>query len=164
MYDYFGDKIPPYTNPVDELIKLMHAKEKPDKSDLAKQQVLFDDYDTKLRGGILKTIQELKESSPPLDDHKLDKFRASSFSTQYGQLMIRAFRNLIRNTTFTRVRIGQIIILGALIDILFCNKNSYGEGDVRDKNGAFFFICTAQFMLAIQSVLLTCIYLILSSI
>ena len=30
------------------------------------------------------------------------------------------------------------------------------DDDVKDKNGVFFFICTSQLMLSVQSVLLTC--------
>jgi len=136
----------------------MHAKEKPDAKDIETQRDLFKKYDDIRRVAIKTEMTELKEQSAPIDKKTLDEFRASGFCLQFEQLILRSFRNLIRNTTFTRVRVGQIVILGILLDILFWNKSSYSEGDVRDKNGAFFFICTSQFMLAIQSVLLTCIF------
>ena len=159
IYDYFkmvGREIPPYTNPADQLIKLMHAKEKPDLEDIKMQNELFDCYDKHLRGGIQQDVTQLKEQTPPLDTKRLNLFRASDFLLQFNQLTIRAFKNMIRNVTFIKVRFIQIIILGILLDLLFWNKRSYDEGDVRDKNGAFFFICTLQFMLSIQSVVLTC--------
>lgn len=158
LYTYFseiGKPIPEYTNPADQLIKLMHAKEKKEDDDIKMQNELFENYDTKLRPAIMADMKSLKEKAPPMDKHALGQFRASGFWLQFEQLMYRAFKNVIRNTTFTKVRVGQIVILGILLDILFWNKETYDEGDVRDKNGAYFFICTSQFMLAIQSVLLT---------
>lgn len=135
----------------------MHAKENPTPEDIDDQNKLFQSYNVELRGQIEASIPVEKEKALPLNNERLDKYRASNFVLQFKELMLRSFRNLVRNTTFTRVRVGQIVILGILLDILFWNKSTYNEGDVRDKNGAFFFICTAQFMLAIQSVLLTCI-------
>ncbi len=162
LYDYFkkiGKEIPAYTNPADQLIKLMHAKEKPDPEDIKMQNELFESYDANIRSAIKADIKEVSDKAPKIDSAVMKSFRASSFTLQFEQLLIRAFRNMIRNTTFTRVRVGQIIILGVLLDILFWNKESYSYEDVKDKNGAFFFICTSQFMLSIQSVLLTCITL-----
>lgn len=86
----------------------------------------------------------------------MTEFRQSSFALQFMLLLERCSLCLVRNTTFIRVRIAQTIILGLLIDILFWGRNTWSQSDVRDKNGALFFICTSQFMLSIQAVLLTC--------
>lgn len=149
-------EIPKYTNPADYLIKAIHAKENPDKEDIKQQNILFKEYDDRLKQGIFNEMDELQKLSSELNQDKLKEFRVSSFGLQFCQLLKRCSLNLIRNATLTRVRTGQIIILGILIDILFWNKSSYSQGDVRDKNGALFFISVSQFMLSIQSVLLTC--------
>jgi hypothetical protein len=114
-------------------------------------------YETILRKGIENEMSELKKNSPPLDESKMLEFRNSSFGLQFSLLMHRCFLCLFRNVTFIRVRTAQTIILGLLIDILFWGRNTWSQTDVRDKNGALFFICTSQFMLSIQAVLLTCI-------
>lgn len=151
-----GHDIPPYTNPADQLIKVMHAKEKPEPEDLRMQEELFDNYNRHIRSSIEDEIAEAEKESIPLNKKRLNQFRASSFCMQFQQLMSRAFKNLLRNITFTRVRIGQVIVVGILMDILFWNKSGYGQDHVRAKGGAFFFMCTSQLMLSIQSVLLTC--------
>jgi hypothetical protein len=159
LYEYFqeiGNAIPKYTNPADHLIKLIHAKEKPDQKDIELQNKFFQNYDTILKPKIAKEMTEIKSKVNELDKKRLQGFRVSSFGLQFQQLMIRAFRNTCRNPTFTRVRTIQTIILGILNLILFWNKSTYGMQDVKDKNGCLFFVCTSQFMLAIQSVLLTC--------
>ena len=138
----------------------MHAKEKPDPEDIKTQNELFESYNINLRKAIEDEIPSLEAKAVPLDQQRLSKFRASTFMTQFKQLIYRAFKNLSRNTTFTRVRVGQIVVLGILMDILFWDKRGYDKGNVNDKNGAYFFICNSQLMLSIQSVLLTCILLI----
>ncbi len=159
IYDYFkriGREIPAYTNPADQLIKLMHAKEDPDPEDIKQQSELFDSYDTNLRKNVLADVAEQTEKAAKLDDSKLAQFRDSSFGLQFKQLLGRSFKNVVRNPTLTRVRVLQMIALAILMDLIFWNKESYERGDVKDKNGAIFFILTSQFMLAVQSVLLTC--------
>jgi hypothetical protein len=158
-----GHEIPAYTNPADQLIKLMHAKEKPDPDDIKMQEELFNNYNQHIRASIENEVAEAEKESLQLNKKRLSQFRASSFCTQFQQLILRAFKNLLRNTTFTRVRIGQVIVIGILMIILFWNKKGYGQDNVNGKNGAFFFICTSQLMLSIQSVLLTCTLSILTN-
>lgn len=159
LYSYFqdiGDPITAHTNPADELIKKLHAKENSTPDECKARQKFYLCYEEKIRDNIKNEIGVEQQNAQDMDSGVLKKFRATGFGLQFGQLIVRATRNLFRNTTFTKVRIGQTVVLGIIIDLLFWNKSSYSEGDVKDKNGAFFFICTAQFMLAIQSVLLTC--------
>jgi len=159
IYDYFssiGREIPAYVNPADRLIKIMHTKEKPDSNELKLQQELYTSYNKHSRSLIQNEIDEAVSKAEALDTKQLAKLRASSFWEQYKELMTRAFRNLTRNTNFLIVTVGQTIVLGLVLVILFWNKEGYEYNRVRGKNGAFFFISTAQFILSIQSVLLTC--------
>lgn len=159
VYDYFkmiGREIPPYTNPADQLIKIMHAKEKPTKEDIRGQNELFESYNKHLRPAIESQIPDLVKSAVALKQDKLSEFRATSFSLQFDQLLNRAFKNVIRNSTFTTVRIVQTVVIAVLLCLLYWRKTDLDYDDIRDKNSALFFICTCQFMLSIQSVLLTC--------
>jgi len=151
-----GYPIPAYTNPADQLIKVMHAKDKPEPEDIEKQEELFENYNKYIRPTIESEMKEAEEKSEPLNKKRLSQFRASSFGTQFQQLMHRAFINLVRNTTLTRVRIGQVVVLGIIMNILFWNKRGYDKENVSQKNGAFFFVCVSQLMLSVQSVMLTC--------
>lgn len=151
-----GHEIPPYTNPADQLIKLMHAKEKPEPEDIKEQEELFANYNRHLRSAIEDEMKEAESRSQPLNKEQLTKFRASSFATQFHNLMVRASKNLVRNITISRVRIAQVVFLGIFMDILFWNKDGYDLENVESKNGAFFFICMSQLMLSLQSVILTC--------
>jgi len=151
-----GYEIPPYTNPADQLIKVMHAKEKPDSEDIKIQEELFNNYDQHIRASIKNEVAEAGKESLPLNKERLSQFRASGFCTQSQQLTLRAVKNLLRNITFTRVRIGQVVVVGILMIILFWNRSGYDRDNVNSKNGALFFICTSQLMLSIQSVILTC--------
>ncbi len=101
----------------------------------------------------------LVEAAPKINQVRLQQFRESSFMLQLEQLVYRAAKNLIRNPTFTRVRLGQTILLAIFIAIVFWNKSGWARTEVRDKNGAMMFMSTAQFMLSIQTVILTCIFL-----
>ena len=152
-------EIPPYTNPADQLIKIMHSKEKPDPEDIRNQEELFDSYNNHLRGKILDSMPDLSSKSQELDVKKITQLRASGFCDQFKHLMGRSFKNLIRNTGFIQAKIGQIIVLGVVMDILFWNKKAVDYQTVRDKIGAFAFIAISQFMLSVQAVVLTCIYL-----
>lgn len=159
IYDYFkmiGHEIPAYTNPADQLIKVMHAKEKPEPSDIKEQEELFLNYDKHLRPDIEVEIQEAEKNVQPLSKEKLSQFRATSFKTQFQHLMKRTMTNLVRNVTLSRVRIGQTVAMALIMDILFWNKEGYEQKEVSEKNGALFFVCTSQLMLSIQSVILTC--------
>lgn len=158
IYEYFASinhPIPPYTNPADQLIKVMHAKEKPDQEDLNRQKALFDNYNSLLRKEIEESMPELAKQASPLDSERLKQFRISSMSLQLHQLLGRAFRNLIRNSTFTTVRIVQTVVLSILLMLLYWRKTDFDYLGVRDKNSALFFVCNCQFMFSIQSVLLT---------
>lgn len=151
-----GREIPPYMNPADQLIKIMHAKEKPSEEDIKNQSELFDNYNKYLRNGIAEEIPELVKSAPTLSPESFAQFRSTTFGLQFQQLLIRATKNLIRNSTFTTVRIVQTLVLSVLLLLLYWRRTNDDYFDVRDRNSALFFISNCQFMLAFQCVLLTC--------
>ena len=123
LYAYFKDtvhdEIHTHTNPADELIKKLHAKENSTPAECEARKKFYLCYDENLKQGIQNEIAELKQSSDEMNEEVLKKFRATGFGLQFGQLILRASRNLVRNTTFTKVRIGQTVILGIIIDLLF---------------------------------------------
>eukprot|EP00826_Nyctotherus_ovalis_P052896 TRINITY_DN678_c0_g1_i8.p1 TRINITY_DN678_c0_g1~~TRINITY_DN678_c0_g1_i8.p1 ORF type:complete len:598 (+),score=123.39 TRINITY_DN678_c0_g1_i8:364-2157(+) len=159
IYDYFkmiGKEIPPYMNPADQLIKIMHAKEKPSEEDIQRQNELFDNYNKHLRDGIAQEIPNLVKEAPVLHEEQFKQFRSTTFGLQFQQLLVRATKNLLRNSTFTTVRIVQTLVLSVLLLLLYWRRTKDDYFDVRDRNSALFFICNCQFMLAFQCVLLTC--------
>lgn len=159
IYDYFkmiGKEIPPYMNPADQLIKVMHVKEKPSEEDAKRQNELFDNYNKYLRTGIAEEILKLASEAPSLSQEALSQFRSTTFGLQFQQLLIRASKNLIRNSTFTTVRIVQTLVLSVLLLLLYWRRTNNDFADVRDRNSGLFFISNSQFMLSFQCVLLTC--------
>lgn len=159
IYDYFkmiGNEIPPYMNPADQLIKIMHTKEKPSEDDIKRQNQLFENYNKHLRTDIAEGIPKLTSKAPALSQEALSQFRSTTFGLQFQHLLIRASKNLIRNSTFTTVRIVQTLVLSILLLLLYWRRTNNDFSDVRDRNSALFFISNCQFMLSFQCVLLTC--------
>lgn len=151
-----GRAIPAYTNPADRLIKMLHAKEKPDPQDIKAQSELFESYDKYIRAGIENEIPKLVSAAEPLDAKELAQQQQNTLYDQFFQLMNRAFKNLTRNVSFIIVRVGQMVVLGLIMMILFWDTRGYDYNTVRDKNGAYCFVCVSQLMLSVQSVILTC--------
>jgi len=102
-------------------------------------------------------MSKLKDEAEPLDAKKLTEQQQNTLYDQFVQLMKRTFKNLTRNTKFIVVRIGQMVIVGLIMMILFWDIRGYDYNTVRNKNGAYYFVCVAQLMLSVQSVILTCI-------
>ncbi len=159
IYSYFekiGKPIPQYTNPGDYVINLMHAKEKPDASEIKLQNEMFAAYDTHARKSITEQITHDMEKAAPIDASAMKELRGSTFGQQCKVLLVRAFKNLIRNKRLTQARIFQTIIISIVLDILFYRKTGFGQQDVRSKNSVLFFMSMTQMMGTMQSVVLSC--------
>jgi hypothetical protein len=117
---------------------------------------LFENYDKYIRGKVEEEILQLANKAESLNAKELTQQKLNTLYDQFIQLMNRAFKNLTRNTGFIVVRVGQMVILGVVMMILFWNTRGYDYNSVRDKNGAYCFVCVSQLMLSIQSVILTC--------
>ena len=159
--EYFamiGKPIPPYTNPADRIIVMMHAKENPEPEDIARQQELFDNYNKHLRPAIENSMPGLAEAAPPIDPKLLGQFRSAGFMLEFNQLLSRGFRNFIRNNISTWVNLGQAVIISIIIDILFWNKSGQSQQMVRERSNALLAAVVYIFLHSINSVLLTCKY------
>ncbi len=134
----------------------MHAKEKPDATEIKLQEELYEAYDVNTRKGIQAVINEEVEKATPLDKSKVDLLRGSSFIQQFRCLMLRAFRNLFRNERFTHARVIQTVVIAIVLDILFFRKTANDTQSVRDKDSALYFSVKSQMMMTMQSVILSC--------
>lgn len=162
--DYFkmiGKEIPPYTNPADKIIVMMHSKENPDPEDIQRQNELFDSYDKHIRLALEDEIPKLAAAAPEVDEKALKEFQAGGFCLEFRNLFIRAFKNLSRNRLATWVNFIQVLVIAGISDILFWQKGGYDYVNVREKTGAMIGACTYHFLHSINTVLLTCIYSVL---
>lgn len=152
-----GKEIPPYTNPADRIIVMMHAKENPDPEELQKQNELFDSYNKHIRPALEADMPELMKIAPELDEASLKQFRSSGFGLQFQQLLSRAFKNFIRNSIATWVNLCQVVIISVVVLILFWKKEGYTDATVnRERNGAIIAASTYHLLHSTNTVLLTC--------
>jgi hypothetical protein len=158
-----GKEIPPYTNPADKIIVMMHAKDNPDPEDLQLQNELYDSYDTYIRTALEAEMPLLAKIAPEIDEESLKQFRASGFGLQFQQLLNRAFKNFIRNSISTWVNFAQVIIISFVMMILFWKKEGYTDKTInRERNGAIIGASTYHLLHSTNTVLLTCISSILT--
>ncbi|MDR3549465.1 MAG: ABC transporter permease [Candidatus Pacebacteria bacterium] len=134
----------------------MHAKEKPDEAEIKTQNELYNAYDSLVRKSVKEDVTETMAKAAPLDRSAVDLTRGSTFGSQCRQLLLRAFRNLIRSPSFIQARIIQTIVVAIVLDILFFRKTGYGQQETRDKNSVLFFTITTQLMFTMESVILSC--------
>jgi len=155
-----GKEIPPYTNPADRIIVMMHAKENPDPEDLQLQNELYGSYNKYIRTELETEMVQLTQVAPDIDEESLKQFRASSFGLQFQQLLNRAFKNFIRNNISTWANLGQVIIISLIKITLFWKKEGYDSEIInRERNGAIIGSSTYHLLHSINTILLTCISL-----
>jgi hypothetical protein len=78
----------------------------------------------------------------------------ASFCLQFNQLLLRAFRNVLRNPIIFRVRIGQTIMMIIVLNLLYRQLDD-DEESIQNRNGLMFFICIFLAMTNMQNVLLS---------
>ncbi len=160
IYDYFskiGKPIPPYTNPGDYVINLMHSKEKPDAAEIKMQNEMYSAYDKHIRTSVKEEMASDMAKSAPLDTARMKNMRGISFGLQCKLLLDRAFKNLFRNKHLTQARIIQTVVIAIVLDILFFRKTSNDQQDVRSRNSVLFFLAMTQLFSTLESVVLSCI-------
>ena len=158
--EYFkniGYQMPSFQNPADYLMKIMHIEDPPNSEELQKRELFFNTYEEKMRNQVKNEANALV--LPPIDKSLLEQKRATPCCRELSLLLGRSAKNLIRNPIMTKVRVGQIIILGIIMILLYWQRTDFTYTDVMDKNGAMFFCCLNQLMLALMSLVLTCIYI-----
>jgi ABC-type multidrug transport system ATPase subunit len=114
-------------------------------------------HDSEEHSKLLQDISSLK------DDTSEQRFAASttgrakaSFCTQFGYLVIRAGKNLMRNFMIAQLRLFQSIFIGLIIGFIYKDVRSKDAlTQTSNRLGALYFYCVNQFMGSAMGVVTT---------
>jgi len=142
-FDKIGFKCPPYRNPADYLIKILHVDPGEDKmtDESALKQVD--------KGQVQRLIKKYKKSKlckaasnppePPQDFRMGAKPQRASVLTQFGALIKRTMLLNVREPVLLKGRIVQAIFLAIIAGLVYLRVDNDQVGIV-DRVGALFFI------------------------
>jgi hypothetical protein len=85
--------------------------------------------------------------SAELQDTNLHSFGkyTSSWISQFIVLLTRSFMNLLRDRMFTFGRLFQTVVMSLLVGLIFF-RLGYSQNDVRNRQGAMFFVLLTNSM------------------
>jgi ABC-type multidrug transport system ATPase subunit/ABC-type multidrug transport system permease subunit len=143
-----GKPVPPLTNPADYYIKIMSLTDK-------SEEVL-----TAWEKGSLSKLLEIEGRGKEAESGHLGALLqkqefAASWITQCRQLMKRTVLSYKRDATLGRMRLGQAIVLGVIIGLIYLKlgRSPIKPENVQSINGALFYAVLNQGMLGALGVL-----------
>eukprot|EP00357_Protocruzia_adherens_P032801 CAMPEP_0114988930 /NCGR_PEP_ID=MMETSP0216-20121206/9897_1 /TAXON_ID=223996 /ORGANISM="Protocruzia adherens, Strain Boccale" /LENGTH=607 /DNA_ID=CAMNT_0002351815 /DNA_START=171 /DNA_END=1994 /DNA_ORIENTATION=- len=155
--EYFNDagyKCPEFLNPIEYFMKIVQPRG--DSQEVSKQfnklaevyertSALPASNDEPIRVNVKYPNQVANGDAPPA--------KVSGLTKMY-YLTKRAVHNVKRNRPLIATRTGSTIIFGLLLLLVWFGKGD-SKTDVKDKMGLFLFVGINQFMMSVQSVLLS---------
>jgi len=153
--DYFasvGYQCPPYTNPADFFIKLIHI-DHTSKQSAERVEALMEAYTKSSLPVQNRAIETIHVAIDPT----MKGGKASSGQNVFGQMFLlakRQFKDLVREPLKVRAQFGQTLFISILVGLIYL-QISFDQEAIQDRLGAMFFILTSQSLGAVTNVVTT---------
>lgn len=165
--EYFsniGYECPTYNNPADYFIRVLakrpskslNADEKARHEEAEHKRLsdICDKWDEHVKSGALEEDTRIlkSESTGDVEDLARHRRQRAAWCTQFSVLTQRAFKNTLRDPVTTRARLGQAVVVGLIVGLIYWQLGQE-QADVQNRNGALFFVLINQSMNAMFGVL-----------
>jgi ATP-binding cassette subfamily G (WHITE) protein 1 len=145
--DYFatlGFPCPQFSNPADYFfMKILNNQDFQSDEKESNQERLDRLIKTYAASKEYDSVQKII-TSPPQDGLHVSSYKKRApFMQQYAYLFQRASKNAIRNPLIIRAKLGQSVIIGLIIGLVYLNVDSrQGQAAIQDRTGVLFFLVT----------------------
>jgi len=150
-----GYETPPYTNPTDYFIKLIHIEQSitgNSAESVERVSNLITSYDN---SPLAKQNREVIINHMDIESKPGERSEKQYAQGNWRQIVLIGKRNIsdiVRTPLRIRAGIGQNIFLSLLIGLVYLQLNTDSSGSIQDREGALFFILSNQMMSSTVSI------------